>query len=298
MGAKLTYRPREPDAFPNWRFANLDVDYEPRSQSLWMYYKADGPPFYTFQTLSDMADIRESVRALFRTDVTARYPIRYFVMASRKPGVFNLGGDLAMFSQAIKGRERAWLRDYAHACIDVVYGLATAFGLPIVTLSVVTGQALGGGLEAALAEDFLLAEENAKLGVPEVAFNTFPGMGAMSLLSRRIGMLRAEVIMTTGAVYTGREMYDLGVVDLLALDGSGHHDALNWMTDGGEVRHARRLALANARRLCFPVSYDELIRITDLWADISCDVEPNDIRHMERLVAAQKRLTAPRIFQQ
>ena len=295
METKLIYRPRDPSEFPHWRFPNVDVDYDPRSQSFWMYYKADGPPFYTFQTLSDMADIRESLRLLFRTGLTGRYPIRYFVMASRKPGVFNLGGDLAMFSRAIKERERNWLRGYAHACIDVVYGLATAFGLPIVTVSVITGQALGGGLEAALADDFLLAEEGAKLGVPEVSFNTFPGMGAMTLLSRRIGMVRAEVIMTTGAVYTGREMYDIGVVDLLAPDGLGRPAALDWMTEGGGERHARRLALANARRLCFPVSYDELIRITDLWADISCDVEPSDLRHMERLVAAQKRMSVTRL---
>ena len=292
MSPKLTYRPRDPREFPNWKFATLDFEYDQASQSVWMYYKADGPPCFTFQTLSDMADVRESLRHLFHSDQRSRNPVRYFVMASRKPGVFNLGGDLATFSQAIRNGEREILHAYAYACIDVVYGLATAFGLPIVTLSVITGQALGGGLEAALAEDYLFAEDTAKIGVPEVAFNTFPGMGAVSLLSRRVGTAVAEEIISTGAVYSGREMFDLGVVDIVAAEGSAQEAALTWMSEGGEDRHLRRLAMAVARRRWFPVSYDELIRITELWADCSSEITPHDIRHMERLVSAQRRMLA------
>jgi DSF synthase len=292
MVPTLTYRPRVPADFPRWTFPTLDFEYHAASQSVWMYYKADGPPCFTFQTLADMADVRESLRALFHSDLRPRYPIRYFAMASRKAGVFTLGGDLAMFSPAIKNGQREILYAYAHACIDVVYGLATAFGLPIVTLSVVTRQALGGGLEAALAEDYLLASEGAKLGVPEVAFNSFPGMGAVSLLSRRVGTAVAEEIISTGTVYSGRQMFELGVVDLVSPEGRAHETALEWMSGGGEERQLRRLAMAVARRRCFPVSHEELIRITDLWADCSSEITPQDIRHMERLVSAQRRMLA------
>ena len=257
-----------------------------------MYYKEDGPPFYSLQTLIDMASVRESLRQLLKSSYADAFPIRYFAMASHKPGVFNLGGDLAMFAQSIKDQEREQLRAYAHACIDVVHGLATAFGLPIVTLSVITGQCLGGGLEAALAEDFILADETARIGVPEVAFNTFPGMGAVSLLSRRLGDARAEEIIGSGKVYTGHQMLELGVVDILAAEGKSVSTALNWMIEGGADRYERRLAIARARRRFFPVSYDELIKITDLWVNCSLDVEPQDIRHMERLAAAQKRMLA------
>ena len=211
-------------------------------------------------------------------------------MASHKPGIFNLGGDLAMFARSIKNGERAMLQHYAHACIDVIYGLATAAGLPIVTLSVLTGQALGGGLEAALAEDFVLADETARIGVPEVAFNTFPGMGAVTMLSRRLGTAGAEEIISSGRVYSGHEMHQMGVVDILAPEGQARAAAIDWMMQGGSERHTRRLALAAARRRFFPVSYDELIRIVDLWVDCSLNVTPHDIRHMERLAAAQRRM--------
>jgi DSF synthase len=292
MSTEVAYSPRDPKAFPAWEFDTLDFDYDPVSQSVWMSYKADGPPFYSMQTLIDMADVRESLKGLFAAGLNAQFPIRYFVHASNKPGIFNLGGDLASFAASIRGGDRATLRRYAHKCIDVVHGLATAQGLPIVTLSVIAGQALGGGLESAIALDFLIAEETAKLGVPEVAFNTFPGMGAVSLLTRRLGAARAEELIASGKVHSGLEMKTLDVVDKVCPHGQAHTYALEWMLDGGEQRFLRRRAMAEARRKLFPISNHELLAITDLWVDCCFDVTPHDIRHMERLAAAQKRLVS------
>lgn len=290
MPPQLTYTPRRPEEFRQWTFETLDVDYHAPSQSLWMFYKADAPPYYSFQTLIDMADVRESLRGLFNSPFVDLYPVRYFVMASRKPGVFKLGGDLSMFSEAIRAGDGDTLRAYAHACIDVVHGLSTAFSLPVVTLASLAGQALGGGLESAIGMDYVLAEETAKLGVPEVSFNTFPGMGAISLLSRRLGSAKAEELIASGKVYSGRQMYEMGVVDILAPDAEGRQTAIAWMEEGGAERFDRRFAIAQARRRLFPVVNDELMQITDLWVECSLDVTPHDIRHMERLAAAQKRL--------
>jgi len=287
--ASEAFVPSASEDFPGWRFPTLDLEYDAASQSVWVYYKAEGDPFCSQQTLIDMGSVLASIKLLFHSRDIDRYPIRYFVMASRKPGVFNLGGDLAMFAEAIKTGDADTLRRYAHASIDVIYGLTTAAGLPIVTLSVVAGQALGGGLEAALAEDFVLADETARIGAPEVAFNTFPGMGAVSMLTRRLGAAKAEEIIASGRIYSGREMYEAGVVDVLAPAGQAEKTALDWMIEGGAERHARRLTLASARRRFFPVSYQELMRITDLWVDCSCSVTANDVRHMERLASAQKR---------
>ena len=289
MSKLFHYNPRSPSDFPDWSFETVEVEYHHGSQSVWMHYKESAPPFYSLQTLADMASVRESLRALFQSPEIEAYPIRYFVMASRKPGVFQLGGDLAMFANSIRDNQRDELRVYAHACIDVGYALFNAFNLPIVTLAVITGQALGGGLEAAMAEDYLVADAGAKIGVPESAFNTFPGMGAVSLLSRRLGTANAEEIISSGKVYDGREMYDLGVVDILAPEGEARETAIAWMTEEGAERHTRRLKIAALRRRFFPISRDDLIRIVDLWVDCSCTVSSQDIRYMERLAAAQKR---------
>jgi DSF synthase len=292
MMLQLPKDPRAPEAFPNWRFDTLDFEYDAETQSAWMYYKASAPPFYSFETLIDMANVRESLRLFHRSRFAQDFPLRYFVMASRKPGVFKLGGDLATFARCIRDKDKDSLTRYAHACIDVIGGLTRAFDMPIVTISVIHGQALGGGLEAALAMDFIMAEETAKLGVPEVAFNSFPGMGAVSLLSRRLGAAKAETIIASGRVYSAAEMNALGVVDYVAQDGQGVASALGWMTQGGQERFERRLALTAARRRFFPLSETELLDITNLWVACCANVTDNDLRHMDRLVAAQKRKAA------
>jgi DSF synthase len=276
--------------FPHWSFPTLDVDYDAESRSVWMSYRADGPPFYSLQTLADMISVRESLRVLFASDRIKDFPIRYFAMGSNKPGVFNLGGDLATFARSIKADDEATLRRYAHMCIDVVHGLASAFDLPVVTVSVIAGQALGGGMESALALDFLIADETAKIGVPEVAFNTFPGMGAVSLLTRRLGAARAEELIASGKVHSGAEMAAMDVVDVAAPEGRARETAIAWMLDGGASHYERRLALAKARRKLFPIAQAELMAITDLWVDCCLAVTPHDIRHMERLAAAQERM--------
>ena len=62
---------------------------------------------------------------------------------------------------------------------------------------------------SALSCDMLIAERQAKLGLPEVVFNLFPGMGAYTYLSRRIGSMKAEELIMSGRLYTAEEMLAL-----------------------------------------------------------------------------------------
>jgi DSF synthase len=290
MTGSANMRGPAPEDFPHWKFDHLDVEYDAPTQSVWMIYGFNGPVCYTPHTLSEMARFRRSLQAMFAAGLASRTPIRYLVIASNKPGVFNLGGDLGVFAAAIRTHNIDLLRRYAHSCIDLIDSLVRGLDLPIVTVSAVHGQCLGGAFEAALATDFILAEENARFAMPEIAFNTFPGMGAISLLTRKLGAALAQKIISEGRAYTGREMYDLEVVDVLASDGQIRPATLAWMLKGGETAWARRRIMAEARRSAAPVTRDELIRITDLWAECSTRINDADLRHMERLVRAQSRL--------
>lgn len=284
------YDLKSPDDFPRWEFAHIDVEYDSNTLAFWMKYKADSPPYYAFQTLLDMACVRESLKRMFDSGLVERFPIRYFVMGSNKKAVYSLGGDLANFTACIRSGDHARLLKYAHACVDLIYSLTQDLDLPVVSLSAVHGQCLGGGFEAALASDFILAEETTKFGVPESTFNAFPGMGAVTLLTRRLGTALSELIIGTGAVYSAQQMLEFGAIDRLAPEGTLRKVADAWMLEGGEERWLRRRMLADARRRYFPVTREELIRITDLWAECSAALGEQDLRHMERLVSAQKRL--------
>jgi DSF synthase len=294
MCIRAPISPGNPETFPNWAFRHLEIEYDAPTQSVWMNYKSDAPHFYTLPMLMEAIEFAQSLRLLFESDCYERYPIRYFVMASKKTTVFSLGGDLATFSAAIRKRARDDLRRYAYACIDVMYGLTTGFDLPIVTLSAVRGQCLGGGFEGALATHFLIAEEGSKLGVPEIGFNTFPGMGAVSFLNRRVAAVRAEQIITNGAVHSARELHALDLVDVVAPDGDLRETTLDWMRDGGDEHWRRRWVLTQHRKRCFPLPREELVKIVEQWVDCSFSISEHDLRYMERLVAAQQRLASNR----
>ena len=295
--SRLLFRgPRDPAQFPDWKFETLDIAHDAATASIWMNYRADAPQCYTLDMLAELLELRDSLRLLHRARAED-FPFRYLVMTARRPGLFSLGGDLAAFASAIRGQDLATLVRYAHACVDLVYSYSQSLGLPIVTLCAVQGQCLGGAMEAALAFDFIIAEETATFGLPEVAFNTFPGMGAVTMLTRRVGAALTQKIIMSGQTYSGRDMFALGVADQVTDAGSVRQAAADWLRAGDERQWRRRRVLAEARRRSHPVTHDELIRITELWAECSMRIEERDLRHMERLVRAQRRLIGARASQ-
>ena len=85
--------------------------------------------------------------------------------------------------------------------------------LPVPVIAAVNGFALGGGLEVALAADFLYAAAEAKLGFPEVGLGIIPGFGGMRRLSLRVGPAQAKELIYTGRLVTGQEAFELGLAN-------------------------------------------------------------------------------------
>jgi enoyl-CoA hydratase len=80
-------------------------------------------------------------------------------------------------------------------------------------IAAVNGYALGGGLELALACDFIYAAENAKLGLPEVTLGMMPGFGGTQNLTRLIGSNRAKEMIFSGKQLTAQQARDWGIVN-------------------------------------------------------------------------------------
>jgi DSF synthase len=114
------------------------------------------------------------------------------VLASDKPGVFNLGGDLDLFKKLIGERDRAELLRYGRACIDVLYSNYQAFDLPVTTISLVQGDALGGGLRGSTVERHDRRRKKLPLRLSRDSVQPLPWMGAYSFLDRRIGQRGTE----------------------------------------------------------------------------------------------------------
>lgn len=80
-------------------------------------------------------------------------------------------------------------------------------------IAAVNGLALGGGLELALACDFIYAAEHAKLGFPEVGLGIMPGFGGTQALPRLIGANRAKELICTGRMITAEKALAWGIVN-------------------------------------------------------------------------------------
>jgi DSF synthase len=218
------------------------------------------------------------------------HPVNYAVLASNAPGTFNLGGDLALFRNSIEQRDREQLTQYARLCVDNLLPWNRCFDLPITTISLVQGNALGGGFEAALASTVVIAEDSSRMGFPEVLFNLFPGMGAYSFLTRKVGRRITEELITSGNVYTARELFDMGVVDVITPDGTGEAAVYSYVRKHHRGGAGRR-AFECVRREFESVTRDELDRITTMWVDAAVRLTERDLRMMDRLVRAQQRTT-------
>ena len=273
--------------------SQYQTEFDPTNATVWGYFNPRGTACYSLGLLKDiLSHDQKLVANAGRVEVDgAMQEVHYYVTGSRVPRVFNLGGDLALFVLLIKARDRDALAHYARLCIDNMYPRIHNFFSPTLTkIALVQGDALGGGFECALASDLIVAEESAQLGFPEILFNLFPGMGAYSLLSRRIGTRAAEELILSGRVLPAAELHRMGVVDVLAKDGEGAMAVREWIAKNAKRRNGMQAAF-RARKLVHPVTREELDAITDVWVDAAFRLQDRDLKMMGRIVRAQMRRT-------
>ena len=275
--------------------SQYEVEFDPETGTLWGYFNPAGTPRFS---LALLADIRAHDSALQTNNGHvlqdgAMHRVECYVAASRTPGVYNLGGDLSLFLLLIRTRDRHALSHYARLCIDNIYPRIRNYFCPtLTTISLVQGDALGGGFETALSSDVLIAEESAVMGLPEVLFNLFPGMGAYSLLARRIGMKGAEDLILSGRMLSAAKLHEMGIVDVLAPDGEGERATREWIARTQRRRNGHQ-AVFQARKCVYPIERAELDRVVEVWVDAALRLEDKDLKMMSRIVRSQERRVSP-----
>jgi len=265
-------------------YSQLSTFYDEKYQLMWCFMHASPRPCFTPVLLDEISRFHGTVVSQ-NTSSEGRKTC-YIAWASDVPGVFNLGGDLNLFRTLIQSKDRNGLLRYATFCIKVLHANICHLDQDITTISLVQGDALGGGFEGALSSNILIAERSAKMGMPEILFNLFPGMGAYSLLSRKVGIASAERMILSGRIYTAEELYDMGVVDILAEDNHGERAVYDYIQKENRAKNGYR-ALRKVKDLCSPITYEELIKVGEIWVDAALQLEARDLRMMERLVARQ-----------
>ena len=146
---------------------------------------------------------------------------RVLVIVSDVPGFFVAGADL----KSMASHDQDDFRRYLDALRRPVERIASA-GRP--SIAVLEGQALGGGLELAMAASLRVAGRDARLGLPETRLGLIPGAGGTQRLPRLVGRGRALDLMLTPRTIDAAEAHTIGLVDRLVDAGRAEETALAW----------------------------------------------------------------------
>lgn len=258
---------------------------------IWCYMNPYPRPCFTTQLLNDLSRFLQAVRNKVSSDIriNGSSTIKYIVFGSYKPGIFSLGGDLAFFTECIREGNKNKLSTYMRLSIEVMYSIYSNMDVPITTISLIRGNALGAGFEGALSCDYVVVEENVQMGFPEVLFNMFPGMGAYSFLARRIDPVKVERMILSGRIYTANELYEMGLMDVVAENHSGESEVENFIKKLEKTENTRK-AVLKIRNQINPVSFEEMLAIGELWVEAAMSLSEKELKTMRRLVKSQDRI--------
>ena len=279
--------------WPRRQYQQVDLSYDKASRTLWTYMKPVGVPCFNIDMVEELHHIFHELKEheskfLYQDDWES---VNYCVIASQRKGVFNLGGNLALFINLIREQNRNALAEYAKLCIEAMYPRIKGYGCATTTISLVEGDALGGGFEFALSSHIIVAEAGTKMGLPEIIFSLFPGMGAYSFLSRRIGIRKTEEMMLSGNTYRAEELAQMGIVDIVAAPGEGKNAVRELIRKKNRHLNGMR-SIYECRNHLWPITFEELENIAMLWVDAALRIEARDLQMMQQLAMAQRALHA------
>lgn len=150
--------------------------------------------------------VEEILRAL--EDAKIDENVRVVVLTGAGEKAFSAGADIkAMVGMtALKARELSLMGESLCLALE-------NFEKPVI--AAINGYALGGGLEVAMACDFRIASENARMGQTEVNIGLIPGWGGTQRLTRLVGMTKSKELVYTGRMVDARTAEQLGIVNMV-----------------------------------------------------------------------------------
>lgn len=161
--------------------------------------RLDRPPMNTLNVEMQRGLLAAATEATERKDIAA-------VVVHGGAKVFAAGADIKQMADM----SHMDMADHALVLQDFTRALAR---IPKPTVAAITGYALGGGCEVALACDFRIAARGAKLGQPEILLGIIPGAGGTQRLARLVGPARAKDLIFTGRFVDADEALAMGLVD-------------------------------------------------------------------------------------
>ena len=272
-------------------YDQLVTEFNEEEGVMWCFMNPHPRPCFNENILNDLNRFLQVVRNNISSDIhSGKAPsIKYVVFGSYRPGIFSLGGDLGLFVDCIRQNNREKLSNYMQLSIEVMYGIFTNMDVPMTTISLIRGNALGAGFEGALSCDYIISQEKVQLGFPEVLFNMFPGMGAYSFLARRLDPTRVERMILGGRIYSAKELFEMGLIDVLFMDSDGVDEVYAFIKKLKKNDNTRK-AILEIRNRVNPVTFKEMLDIGEIWVDSAMRLTERELKTMARLMRSQDKI--------
>lgn len=268
--------------------AQLKLEYDQPIKTLWVTIAPEPKPVFTFDLVNSVYQLQTAIVSLWGRDRYFQSPIRFFAYRASGP-VFTLGGDLDFYLGCIAKGDQSALQEYARLSIEGVLGNTSSLYGSAITMATIEGKGIGGGIDAPLSCNVVIAEEQASFSYPEVKFNHF-AIAAVAVLSRRIGPKAAHSLLATGAELSASQFEALGALD--AVMPTGHGEA--WLRKYA----AETLPMHGARLNLFEAFYrrraeeyrTELHLLAKAWSGYMLRLTPREISRLQRISIGQDRI--------
>jgi len=269
-------------------YKELSIKCDVEAATIWVGMKPIGRQCFTLSMLMELHDLIHKINESQFLDSVDLGAIRYLVLESDHPEIYNLGGDLEYFSELVRLQDAERLRDYGIVCIDLIYWVLTGGKRQITTIANVAGDALGGGFEAALACHYIIAEKQSVFSFPESLFGFFPGMGAYELLQRYSGEYEAERAFTTAKRYSAQELKLMRGLYSLVEKGQGTQEVEKLIASKEKNLNPHR-AFRLIKQNTQTITYESLEYSIDLWVEAAMSLTEKQLRMMSVLTKRQKK---------
>ena len=265
----------------------VELEYIADIRTLWITLQPTPKPVFTFPIVDSVRKVQAAIMALWGK--SPQSPVMFLAYRG-VGGIYTLGGDLDFYLECLAKNDRSGLAAYARLATEVINLNASSLDHLAITLSTVHAKALGGGIDPARSCNIMIAEQGARFGYPEVAFNHYP-ITAVPILSRRIGALEAQQILMSAQEFSASEFLEKGILDAVVPDGTGQ----SWITNYAAkslTTHSARLGLFSAFHRRAGNLEAELAEAAANWVEHIFRLAPLDIAKLQKIAQTQDRLLA------
>lgn len=267
---------------------SIEMRYVPAQRAIWCTLRARQTPTLTIEMLKDIRSVQDSI-AKYCFKNPAIQP-KYLIWQSDSNKIFNLGLDLHYLHTLITERDRDKLEEYLQLCIDVLYiNLLKLDIKPLITISLIKGKAYGGGFEAAISSDIIIAESNARFCFPEIRRHMLPSLGTLNMLLRRFPPHTIQPLVFKGACLNAHSMHQAGVIEAVVEPGMGIHyvrEKINQLDN----RHEIYAELYDLTIRNIVVTHAELDKFKKAWLDSILHLGERELRMLKRLADIQHKV--------